>query len=79
MEETKDEAEKSFDFFYAYEDKYPKVTECLAKVCDELIALYDFPAEYLHHIRTTSHFDSTFTMVILRTTKTLGCFSRKED
>jgi transposase-like protein len=49
MADTKKEAEKSFDFFVeAYQDKYPKAAECLAKDRDVLLTFYDFPAEHWH-------------------------------
>jgi putative transposase len=78
MADTKENAEKSFDFFIeAYQDKYPKATECLEKDRDVLLTFYDFPAEHWHHIRTTNPIESTFATVRLRTGKTRGCLSRK--
>lgn len=78
MNETKAEAEKSFDFFIeTYQAKYSNATECLAKDRDELLAFYDFPAEHWKHIRTTNPIESTFATVKLRTAKTRGCLSRK--
>lgn len=78
MAETKEEAEKSFDFFVsAYEAKYPKATECLAKDRDVLLTFYDFPAEHWLHLRTTNPIESTFATVRLRTGKTRGCLSRQ--
>ena len=78
MAETKEEAEKSFDFFVkAYQAKYPNASECLAKDRDALLAFYDFPAEHWHHLRTTNPIESTFATVRLRTGKTRGCLSRK--
>lgn len=78
LNETKEEAEKAFDFFVkAYELKYPKAAECLEKDRDTLLAFYDFPAEHWRHIRTTNPIESTFATVKLRTAKTKGCLSRK--
>ena len=73
MAETRDEASKSFDLFVSkYEAKYPKTTARLAKDKDELLAFYDFPAEYWRHLRTTNPIESTFATVRLRTKRTRG-------
>ena len=78
MNETKEGAEKAFDFFVeTYELKFPKAAECLAKDRATLLAFYDFPAEHWRHIRTTNPIESTFATVKLRTAKTRGCLSRK--
>ncbi len=77
MAETKQDAEKAFDFFLeAYRAKYDKAVACLAKDRDVLLAFYDFPAEHWKHIRTTNPIESTFATVRLRTTKTKGCLRR---
>ena len=77
MAETREQAYAAFDaFLTAYEPKYPKATECLAKDKQALLAFYDFPAEHWHHIRTTNPIESTFASVRLRTAKTRGCVSR---
>ncbi len=77
MAETKQDAEKAFDFFLeAYGPKYDKAVACLAKDRDVLLAFYDFPAEHWKHIRTTNPIESTFATVRLGTTKTTGCLSR---
>lgn len=74
---TRKEAEQAFDYFVeAYQAKYPKATECLAKDREELLAFYDFPAEHWKHIRTTNPIESTFATVKLRTAKTRGSLSR---
>jgi putative transposase len=78
MAETKNDAEKAFDYFLdAYGAKYPKATQCLVKdrVC--LLTFYDFPAEHWIHIRTTNPIESTFATVRLRTAKTRGCLTRE--
>lgn len=78
MNETKEEAQKSFDFIIeTCQVKYPNASECLAKDRDTLMVFYDFPVEYWRHIRTTNPIESTFATVKLRTAKTRGCLSRK--
>ena len=77
LAETKDRAEKAFDFFLeAYGAKYDKATACLAKDRAGLLTFYDFPAEHWKHLRTTNPIESTFATVRLRTIKTKGCLSR---
>ena len=78
MAETREAAEKAFDFFLdAYGAKYEKAAACLEKDRDVLLAFYNLPAEHWKHIRTTNPVESTFATVRLRTTKTKGCLSRK--
>src|SRR5271170_961853 len=78
MSETKENAEKAFDYFVeAYGPKYPKAAECLAKDREDLLTFYDFPAEHWIHIRTTNPIESTFATVRLRTNKTRGCLTRE--
>lgn len=78
MAETKLDAGKAFDrFLAAYQDKYPKAADCLAKDREQLLAFYDFPAAHWQHIRTTNPIESTFATVRLRTAKTRGCVSRE--
>ena len=78
MTQTRSDAEKAFDFFVeAYQAKYPKAAECLAKDREDLLAFYDFPAEHWVHLRTTNPIESTFVTVRLRTYKTKGCLSRE--
>lgn len=78
MAETKEDAEKAFDYFVdAYGPKYPKAAECLKKDRDDLLTFYDFPAEHWVHIRTTNPIESTFATVRLRTAKTRGCLTRE--
>ena len=78
MAETKDEAEKAFDFFVEiFGPKYDKAVACLAKNRVELLTFYDFPAEHWKHLRTTNPIESTFATVRLRTARTKGCLSRK--
>lgn len=78
MAETKENAEKAFDYFVeAYQAKYPKATQCLEKDREDLLTFYDFPAEHWIHIRTTNPIESTFATVRLRTAKTRGCLTRE--
>lgn len=78
MAETKEDAEKAFDYFIeAYGAKYPKAAQCLAKDREDLLTFYDFPAEHWIHIRTTNPIESTFATVRLRTAKTRGCLTRE--
>jgi putative transposase len=71
------EADKAFDLFLrAYEARYPKATECLAKDRRALLAFYDFPAEHWLHLRTTNVIESVFATVRLRTDKTKGSGTR---
>ena len=77
MAGTKEDAGKAFDYFLnAYQAKYPKATDCLAKDREALLAFYDFPAEHWKHIRTTNPVESVFSTVKARTRKTRGCLSR---
>jgi putative transposase len=76
MAETKAEAETAFDaFIEAYELKYEKAAECLAKDRDALLAFYDFPAEHWKHLRTSNPIESTFATVRHRTIRAKGCLS----
>ena len=78
MAETRQNAEKAFDYFLAaYRAKYPKAAGCLDKDKEALLAFYDFPAEHWKHIRTSNPIESTFATVRLRTNKTRGCLSRE--
>ena len=72
MAETKDDAEKAFDYFReAYGAKYDKATACLDKDRDVLLSFYDFPAEHWKH-QDHQPVESTFATVRHRTTKTKG-------
>ena len=78
MAETREEEARAWQHFVAaYEAKYDKAVECLAKDRDELLAFYDYPAEHWRHLRTTNPIESVFATVRLRTVKTRGCLSRK--
>jgi transposase-like protein len=78
MAETRAAAETAFDVFLeAYELKYEKAAECLAKDRDALLAFYDFPAEHWKHLRTSNPIESTFATVRHRTIRSKGCLSNK--
>ena len=78
MAETKDEAEKAFDFFVeTFAHKYDKAVACLAKDREAMLTFYDFPAEHWKHLRTTNLIESTFATVCLRTARTKGGLRRK--
>jgi len=77
MAPTRKEAYQQFDsFIKLYSAKYPKAAECLLKDKEELLAIYDFPAEQWVHLRTTNPIESTFASVRHRTYKSKGAFSR---
>jgi putative transposase len=48
-----------------------------AKDRDELLAVYDFPAEHWKHLRTTNPIESVFATVRLRHRRTKGSGSCK--
>ena len=76
MAETKKDAETAFDAFIgAYEMKYEKAAECLAKDREALLTFYDFPAEHWKHLRTSNPIESTFATVRHRTIRSKGCLS----
>ena len=76
MAETRQDAETAFDaFMAAYQLKYEKAAECLAKDREALLAFYDFPAEHWKHLRTSNPIESTFATVRHRTIRAKGCLS----
>jgi transposase-like protein len=78
MAETSQGAEAAFDaFIAAYQLKYDKAAECLAKDRQALLAFYDFPAEHWKHLRTSNPIESTFATVRHRTIRAKGCLSNK--
>ncbi|VVE84545.1 IS256 family transposase [Pandoraea sputorum] len=77
MAATRAEALVAFNHFVdTHSAKYPKVVEKLTQDRDELLAFYDFPAEYWQHLRTTNPIESTFATVRHRTKRTRNCVSR---
>ena len=78
MAAMKQEAEATFRHFQkAWQAKYQRAVECLAKDREALLAFYDFPAEHWQHLRTTNPIASVFATVRLRTVKKRGCLSRR--
>src|SRR3954453_5269004 len=78
MAETRKDAKAAFDaFIAAYQLKYYKAAECLAKDRHALLAFYDFPAEHWKHLRTSNPIESTFATVRHRTIRSKGCLSNK--
>src|SRR6478672_1194042 len=78
MAETSKDAQAAFAaFIAAYELKYDKAAECLAKDRQALLAFYDFPAEHWKHLRTSNPIESTFATVRHRTIRSKGCLSNK--
>jgi len=76
MAETRADAVSAFDAFTAaYQLKYEKAAECLAKDREPLLAFYDFPAEHWKHLRTSNPIESTFATVRHRTIRSKGCLS----
>ena len=77
MAETREQANCSFDAFLdAYQAKYPKACDCLAKDRESLLTFYDFQAEHWRHLRTTNPIESTFATIRLRHRRTKGNGSR---
>lgn len=67
-------AVKSFEA--AYGAKFPKAVAKITDDVEELLAVYDFPAEHWIHLRTTNPIESTFGTVRHRTKITRGPGSR---
>jgi transposase-like protein len=63
-------------FSAAYGAKFPKATAKITDDVEELLAVYDFPAEHWQHLRTTNPIESTFATVRHRTKITRGPGSR---
>jgi putative transposase len=74
--EDRGHAEKAIEAFAkTYGVKFPKAVAKITEDRDELLALYDFPAEHWIHLRTTNPIESTFSTVKLRTKVTRGAGS----
>src|SRR5947208_1448617 len=67
-------AAKAFDA--AYGAKFPKAVTKITDDLEELLAVYDYPAEHWVHLRTTNPIESTFGTVRHRTKVTKGPGSR---
>ena len=63
-------AAKAFDA--AYGAKFPKAVAKITDDLEELLAVYDYPAEHWVHLRTTNPIESTFGTVRHRTKITRG-------
>jgi transposase-like protein len=68
------DAVKAFEA--AYGAKFPKAVAKITDDLEQLLALYDFPAEHWIHLRTTNPIESTFATVRLRTKVIKGPGSR---
>jgi putative transposase len=74
---TRKDANRAIDTFVAeFEPKWPKAAEKLVKDREQLLAVYDFPAEHWRHLRTTNPIESSFATVKLRTRVTKGAGSK---
>ena len=60
------------DFEAAYGAKFPKAAAKITDDLEELLAVYDYPAEHWVHLRTTNPIESTFGTVRHRTKITRG-------
>ncbi len=58
--------------------KYPKAIACICKDKEELMTIYEFPAQQWTHLRTTNPIESTFATVRLRQRVTRGAGSRRK-
>ena len=75
--EDKDHARDAAKAFEAaYGAKFPKAVAKITDDLEELLAVYDFPAEHWVHLRTTNPIESTFATVRHRTKVTKGPGSR---
>ena len=63
-------------FKAAYGAKFPKAVAKITDDLQELLAVYDYPAEHWIHLRTTNPIESTFATVRHRTKITRGPGSR---
>lgn len=74
--EDRAHAEKAIEVFVkTYGAKWPKAVAKITDDAEELLAVYDFPAEHWIHLRTTNPVESTFSTVKLRTKGTRGAGS----
>ncbi|MGB1276215.1 MAG: IS256 family transposase [Nannocystaceae bacterium] len=75
--DTKKDAEKGIQAFTAeFSLKHERAVTCLVKDQDQLLTLFDFPAEHWKHIRTTNVIESSFATVRLRHRTTKGSGTR---
>lgn len=64
------------DFVETYEAKYPKAAASLVDAREQLVTIFDFPAEHWLHLRTTNPIESTVATVKRRHRVTKGAGSR---
>lgn len=77
--DTRQDAQEAAQRFVAeYGAKHPKAASCLTDDLEELLTLYDMPAEHWKHLRTTNIIESSFATVRLRTRITKGHGSRSK-
>ena len=75
--DTKEDAQKGIKAFSAeFSPKHERAVTCLVKDQNQLLTLFDFPAEHWKHIRTTNVIESSFATVRLRHRTTKGSGSR---
>jgi len=60
-----------------FEADYPKAANCLTEGQEELLTLFQFPAQHRLHLRSTNPIESPFATVKARTRKTKGAGSRR--
>jgi putative transposase len=78
MAETSTEAGAAFDaFIAAYQPKYDKAAECLAKHRQALLAFHDLSAEHGKHPPTANPIESTFAAIRHRAIRAKGCLSNR--
>jgi putative transposase len=75
--EDRTHAEAALERFCSDFSKWPKAVAKLASDREELLALYDYPAEHWIHLRTSNPIESTFACVRARTNVTKGPGSRQ--
>jgi putative transposase len=74
--EDRAHAEKAVEAFAkTYGTKWPKAVAKITYDAEELLAVYDFPAEHRIHLRTTNPIEPAFSTVKLRTKVTRGAGS----
>lgn len=74
--EDRTHAQKAIEAFArTYGTKWLKAVAKITDDAEELLAVYDFPAEHWIHLRTTKPIESTFSTVKLRTKVTRGAGS----
>jgi len=75
--DTKKDANKAIETFEAeFSPKHERAVDCLVKDREQLLTLFDLPAEHWKHLRTTNVIESAFATVRLRQRVTKGAGSR---